>query len=182
MIPQLQRDALHLQYQYLGSLNWLAHTTHPNLSTVISLLAQHQSNPSTGHLDAAKYVVKYLATMKTLGFIYFTSRKCSVFGIIFTFSITLQTLFYQCPMLTGDHKMLPYPKQLLRYHFSFLVQCPLSILIYWGLFTGCPNVNLLWQGAQRKQKSMLLLSVSNFCWNFFKFWNFLKLNIFYALG
>jgi hypothetical protein len=39
-----------LQYQSLvGSLNWLAHTTHPDLSTIVSLLAQHQSTPSSGH-------------------------------------------------------------------------------------------------------------------------------------
>jgi hypothetical protein len=70
-----QRDALRLQYQSLvGSLNWLAHTTRPDLSTVVSLLAQHQSNPSTGHLEAAKYVVKYLAGTKNLG-IYFTSQR-----------------------------------------------------------------------------------------------------------
>jgi hypothetical protein len=35
-------DKLCLQYQSLvGSLNWLAHTTHPDLPTVVSLLAQH---------------------------------------------------------------------------------------------------------------------------------------------
>jgi hypothetical protein len=44
------RDKLRLQYQSLvGSLNWLAHTTRPDLSMVVSLLAQHQSNPSPGH-------------------------------------------------------------------------------------------------------------------------------------
>jgi hypothetical protein len=70
-----QRDLLRLQYQSLvGSLNWLAHTTCPDLSTVVSLLTQHQNNPSPGHLEAAKYLVKYLAGTKTLG-IYFTSRK-----------------------------------------------------------------------------------------------------------
>jgi hypothetical protein len=70
-----QHDSLWLQYQSLvGSLHWLAHTIHPDLSTVVSLLAQHQSNPSSGHLDAAKYVVKYLANTKTLG-TYFTNRK-----------------------------------------------------------------------------------------------------------
>jgi hypothetical protein len=47
-------DQLHLKYQYIvGSLNWLAHTTCPDLSTVVSLLAQHQSLPSPGHLEAA---------------------------------------------------------------------------------------------------------------------------------
>jgi hypothetical protein len=72
------RDALCLQYQsVVGSLNWLAHTTHPDLSTIVSLLAQHQCNPSPGHLEAARYVVRYLATTKTLG-IYITSYKRSI--------------------------------------------------------------------------------------------------------
>jgi hypothetical protein len=68
-------DKLRLQYQYLGgSLNWLAHTTHPDISTVVCLVAQHQSNPSPGHLDAAFYMVNYLSHTKTLG-IYFKSSK-----------------------------------------------------------------------------------------------------------
>jgi hypothetical protein len=69
------RNSLRLCYQSLvGSLNWLAHTTRPDIATVVSLLAQHQSEPSTGHLDSALYVVNYLASTKTLG-IYFTSRR-----------------------------------------------------------------------------------------------------------
>jgi hypothetical protein len=71
------RDALHLAYQSLvGSLNWLAHTTRPDLATVVSLLAQHQANPSLGHMEAAKYAAKYLAHTKTLG-VYFTSTRRS---------------------------------------------------------------------------------------------------------
>jgi len=67
---------LRLQYQSLvGSLNWLAHTTCPDITTVVSLLAQHQSNPSPGHLDAAHYVVKYLSHTKQLG-IFFSSLRC----------------------------------------------------------------------------------------------------------
>lgn len=47
------RDALCLSYQSLvGSLHWLD-TTRPALSTVVSLLAQHQSNPLHGHMQAA---------------------------------------------------------------------------------------------------------------------------------
>jgi hypothetical protein len=61
------RDALCLSYQSLvGSLNWLAHTTRPDLAKMVSLLAQHQSNPSPGHLEAARYATIYLANMKTL--------------------------------------------------------------------------------------------------------------------
>jgi len=83
-------DILRLQYQSLvGSLNWLAHTMRPDISTVVSLLAQHQSNPSHGHLDAALYVVMYLShTTTTLG-IYFSSSTRS----------TLEA-FLHCPLPT----------------------------------------------------------------------------------
>jgi len=72
-----ERNDLRLWYQSLvGSLNWLAHTTRPDILTVVSLLAQHQSEPSSGHYEAAKYVAEYLASTRTLG-IYFTSRRQS---------------------------------------------------------------------------------------------------------
>jgi hypothetical protein len=67
------QDQLCLKYQSLvSSLNWLAHTTRPDISTIVSLLAQHQNSPSPGHYEAAIYVSKYLATTKVLG-IYFSS-------------------------------------------------------------------------------------------------------------
>jgi len=50
----------------------LAHTTRPDLSTIVSLLAQYQSCPSPGHYNAALYVAKYLSTTKQLG-LYFMS-------------------------------------------------------------------------------------------------------------
>jgi len=72
-----QRDDLRLQYQSLiGSLNWLSTTTRPDISTAVSLLAQHQSTPSSGHMDAALHVVRYLANTKSLG-IYFSSHRLS---------------------------------------------------------------------------------------------------------
>lgn len=71
----MDRNDLLLHYQSLvGSLSWLAHTMHPDILIDMSLLAQHQSEPSTGHYEAAKYVAEYLASTKTLG-IYFTSRQ-----------------------------------------------------------------------------------------------------------
>jgi hypothetical protein len=69
------RDELCLKYQSLvGSLNWLTHTTRLDISTVVLLLAQHQSEPSTCHLEFARYVAEYLASTKILG-IYFTSHR-----------------------------------------------------------------------------------------------------------
>jgi hypothetical protein len=84
-----QHDALH--QCLVGSLNWLAHTTRPDLSTVVSLLAKHQGNPSSGHLDAAKYVVKYLANTKSLG-IYFTSCRRPILESFLHFPISSQVL------------------------------------------------------------------------------------------
>jgi hypothetical protein len=85
-------DSLCLQYQSLvGSLNWLAHATRPYLSTVVSILVQHQRNPSSGHLDAAKYVVKYLANTITLG-IYFTGQKHPILETYLHFPLAPQIL------------------------------------------------------------------------------------------
>ncbi len=81
------RDYLCLNYQSLvGSFNWLAHTTRPDLSTAESLLAQHESNPSSGHLEAACYVVKYLSNTKTFGYLFY---QCKTFycGVIFKFPL-----------------------------------------------------------------------------------------------
>jgi hypothetical protein len=86
------RDRLRLQYHSLvGSLNWLAHTTHPDLSTIVSLLAQYQSLPSQGHYDAALYVVKYLATTRDLG-LYFTILRSSTLESFLHFPIQQQLL------------------------------------------------------------------------------------------
>jgi len=60
----------------VSSLSWLAQTTRPDLFTVDSLLAQHQSRPSPGHLDVALHTTKYLATAKHLE-IYFISTRQS---------------------------------------------------------------------------------------------------------
>ena len=79
----------------MGSLNWLAHTTRSDPSTVVSLLAQHQSNPSTGHLEAAYYATKYLASTKH--FEYTLPVANGRVGIIFKFSSLGQSLIHgQC--------------------------------------------------------------------------------------
>jgi hypothetical protein len=57
----------------------------------VSLLAQHQSQPSSGHLTAARYVVKYLANTKNLG-IYFTSTKRSNLESFLHFPLPTQVL------------------------------------------------------------------------------------------
>ena len=91
-MSSMDRDELCLKYQSLiGSLNWLAHTTRPDLATVVSLLAQHQSTPSNGHYEAALYVTQYLANTKTLG-IYFSSRIQSQLASFVRFPISSSLL------------------------------------------------------------------------------------------
>jgi hypothetical protein len=72
-------------------LNWLAHTTRPDLSTVVSILAQHQSDPSPGHYEAALFVIQYLVDTKDLG-IYFTSRRRSTLESFLHFPIPSKIL------------------------------------------------------------------------------------------
>jgi hypothetical protein len=91
-MPTRDRDALRLKYQSLvGSLNWVAHTTRPDISTIVSLLAQHQNHPSPGHYDAGIYVAKYLATTKHLG-IYFNSNRGSTLQSFLHFPLQQQLL------------------------------------------------------------------------------------------
>ena len=58
----------------VGSLLWLSQGTRPDLSTIVSMLASYQANPSYGHLRAARHVIRYLKGTVTEG-ITFTSQK-----------------------------------------------------------------------------------------------------------
>ena len=63
-----ERKSLQKQVQhYVGSLLWLSQGTRPDLSVITSILAQHQNNPSPGHLSAIKHVLKYLKGTKSMG-------------------------------------------------------------------------------------------------------------------
>ena len=67
-LPPEQSSNLKQQLQsYVGSLNWLAQATRPDLAVITNLLAQQQNKPSPGHITAAKHVVKYLKGTKSLG-------------------------------------------------------------------------------------------------------------------
>jgi len=61
---------------WCGMLNWLSLGTRPDITTVCSLLALAHCCPSPGHLDAAKYVGKYLKATASLGLLY-SSRSNS---------------------------------------------------------------------------------------------------------
>ena len=58
----------------VGSLLWLSQGTRPDLSTIVSMLAQYQANPSYGHIRAAKHAIKYVKGTVSKG-IEFSSRQ-----------------------------------------------------------------------------------------------------------
>ena len=67
-----QTSLTKLYQQIIGDLNWLSINTLPDISTIILLLTAHSHKPAQSHFDAARHVVKYLASTPTLG-LYYTS-------------------------------------------------------------------------------------------------------------
>ena len=57
----------------IGSLNWLATLTQPDIAPITNALAKYSSNPTEGHVMHAKHVIWYLKGTKTKG-ISFCSR------------------------------------------------------------------------------------------------------------
>lgn len=47
----------------VGSLRFVADTTHPGISHIVGLLGRHLHNPSQRHVDALKPIYIYLATL-----------------------------------------------------------------------------------------------------------------------
>jgi hypothetical protein len=86
-----ERDTLCQRHQSLvGSLNWLAHTTRPDLSTVMLLFAPHQSNntrESTGCMNF--WVLKMYCNSKQLrSYNYLLLCLCQYLILIFLVHIT----------------------------------------------------------------------------------------------
>ena len=59
----------------VGSFLWLSQGTRPDLSTVTSMIAQYQNAPSKGHIDAARYAIRY-------------AKQHSAHGIVFDSKLT----------------------------------------------------------------------------------------------
>ena len=68
-----QKKLTHYMQSLVGSLNWLAISTRPDIATVTNILAKYMSSPNSHHIAAAKRVIKYLKGTKDRG-ITFTSR------------------------------------------------------------------------------------------------------------
>ena len=83
----------------VGSLLWLSQGTRPDLATIVSMLAKYQSNPSYGHIRAARHVIRYIKGTVAKG-ISFTSNKLNSLQAFVNFPLTTQypTSLYWCKL------------------------------------------------------------------------------------
>lgn len=69
--PKTDADRLkmaHIPYlALLGSLQWLAHRTRPDIAFIVNVLAEHAANPGPAHWKGLKRVLAYLKGTKTVG-------------------------------------------------------------------------------------------------------------------
>jgi transposase InsO family protein len=66
----------------VGSLNWLATNTRPDLAPITSFLAAYNNNPSQGHVDAALYAIKYLRQTVDYGIAFHSKAPSATSGFI----------------------------------------------------------------------------------------------------
>ena len=72
-LPASDQTSLTKTFQQLiGDLNWLSISTRPDITAIVSLLSAHSHRPAPAHLDAAKHVLRYLASTPSIG-LYYTS-------------------------------------------------------------------------------------------------------------
>ena len=80
-LPPESKPGLVKDYQKLvGGLNWLGCSTRPEITAAVSLLSRHLTNPSSPHLDSAKYVLSWLKGTLDHG-IRFTQGECCTEGL-----------------------------------------------------------------------------------------------------
>ena len=91
-IPTTERANLASELRSIvGSLLWLSQGTRPDLSTIVSMLAKYQSNPSYGHIRAAKHVICYVKGTVSKG-ISFSSKQDSNLQAFMNFPINKNSL------------------------------------------------------------------------------------------
>ena len=56
--------------QLVGSMLWLSQGSRPDISTITSMIAQYQNRPSKGHIDAARYAIRYIKQTSDLGIVF----------------------------------------------------------------------------------------------------------------
>ena len=63
-----------------GSLMWLAVCTRPDIAYAVNAVCRHVSKPTMKHWNAAKRILRYLKSTKTVGLRYFENARVSLVG------------------------------------------------------------------------------------------------------
>jgi hypothetical protein len=75
---QLTADFQHI----VGCFQWLTVSTRPDIATVTNILSKYLSNPSQGHLDHCKHVLRYLKGTKDLRISFTTASNSRLSAFI----------------------------------------------------------------------------------------------------
>ena len=98
---------LHLRAQYqslVGSLNWLACNTRPDLAPVTSFLAAYNHSPTQQHMDAAIYAVKYLCQTTDYGIAIHSAAHAPTTAFVhFPFHHDVEAYANALPPTAADH-------------------------------------------------------------------------------
>jgi hypothetical protein len=104
MLPAERAPLIAMIQSWMGMLNWLQQCTRPDLATIFSLLASYMHCPSPSHLDATKYVGKYILSTIDLGLLY-TSQSNAHLESCIHFPLTLLLLLLLFVILIGLLRM-----------------------------------------------------------------------------
>jgi hypothetical protein len=145
MTPEEHAPLIAKMQCWLGMIIWLQQCTRPDLATIFSLLATHMHCSSLSHLEATKYVGRYILSTLELGLV-FSKRSTSsletfIHFLYQTCLLSSTILRLQCSVMqTGDPKMSPTPL------LPTFAQCPFTsqnqfVVIYF-FYGGC---RILWK-------------------------------------
>ena len=91
LTPELQHSQNHLLQTLVGSLNWLAISTRPDIAPSVNFIAKYSNCASKGHIAAAKHVIKYLKGTKAKG-ITFSSKDRNSLNSYVKFPVSPDTV------------------------------------------------------------------------------------------
>ena len=96
------------RYQSMvGSLNWLATNTRPDLTPITSFLTAYNHKPSLSHVDSALYVIKYLRSMVEYGIAFHSDVTTAMTGFVhFPFHHDVEAYKDAMPPTAAEHDQL----------------------------------------------------------------------------
>ncbi len=99
---------LQAQFQSLvGSLNWLAANTRPDLAPVTSFLAAYNHHPTPRHMDTALYAVKYLRNTTEYGIAFHSASNTTATAFVhFPFHHDIEAYSDALPPTAAEHCQL----------------------------------------------------------------------------